>query len=71
MTLKEKQEIYFKKFGQDAPVPPEHILDVVIRDDYEERRKAIIENNPGLVERLTQQLLNSRENPLDPNDPFW
>ncbi|MCH8569462.1 MAG: hypothetical protein LAT67_14400 [Balneolales bacterium] len=71
MTKEEKIQKYKSKYGDDAPIPPDHILDIVIREDIKSIMESIEKQNPGALAELTKKFLGENPGLPDPDDPFW
>lgn len=68
MTTEEKIKAYKQKYGEDAPLPPDHMLDGLISDESD----AFYEKFAAEHGEVLEELLRLAEGiPLDRNHPFW
>lgn len=71
MTREEKIDKYKATYGEDAPIPPDHMLDYIVHDEFINIYKSVEASHPDAVEELIKDILKSIEVPLDPDNPIW
>ena len=69
MTHEQKIEKYLLKYGADAPLPPLHLLDELISDEFDQMYEKFTQEHPDSILKFLPFF--NEENPLNASHPLF